>query len=124
MANFVPNKPFSAETLNITANILNLHDGPHAFAYSGGQQVLTIRNKEAVTITVNLLGDGVTAHNCPGVGVIDVSAGKDYAVAAGDTITVYTRRISGYLGAAGNNVVVTITGTTTADSAEAWLEEY
>jgi len=122
MATFVVNKPLDAETTNLTANILTLDTGPHAFKFKNFKQVMTILNRDVVPITVNYLGDGVTSAQCPGIGTINLGAGKDEVIAAGDTVTVNIPRIGEYMGADGNNVVVTITGATVLSTA--FLNEY
>lgn len=124
MALFTVNKPLTSGETNLTANILDLNAAPHAFVFKSTRQTLTIENNEAVPVTVNLLGDGQTSIQCPGYGTISVSAGKDFVVAAGDTVVVNTNEISGYLGANGNNVVVAVTGSTGASLAFAWLSEW
>ncbi len=124
MALFTVNKPLTSGETNLTANILDLNAAPHAFKFKSTRQTLTIENNEAVPITVNLLGDGQTSIQCPGYGAISVSAGKDFVVAAGDTVVVNTNEISGYLGANGNNVVVAVTGSTGASLSFAWLSEW
>jgi len=124
MAVFTVNKPLEAESTNLTANILDLNAGPHFFSFGGSRQTLTIENNEAVPLTINLLGDGVTTIECKGYGTIDVSLGKDFVIAAGDTVVINTNPISGYLGIKGNNVAVTITGSTGASLGFAWLNEY
>lgn len=124
MATFVVNKPLANESTNITPNILDLNNAPHSFAFNDSKQTLTIENNEVGSITVNLLGDGQVTAECPGIGTVTVSAGKDFIVAAGDTVIINTPRISGYLGAKGNNVVVAVTGSTAPALAFAWLSEY
>ncbi len=124
MATFTPNKPLTVEETNITANILDLNDAPHDFLFVTPRQTLTIENNEAVPLTINLLGDGQTSINCPGYGSVDVSSGKDYVIAAGDTVIVSTSFISAYLGAKNNNVALTVTGSTAPALAFAWLNEY
>jgi len=122
MTLFVANKPLAAQTTNITTNILDLSAGPHALTFVGSKQILTIRNGDVGSITVNLLGDGVTTFNCPGLGPQNVSAGQDIVVVAGDTVDVLVPSFGGFMGADGNNVVVTITGATSLSSG--WLSEY
>lgn len=124
MTLLVANKPLSAESVNLTANILDLNLAPHSMTFSDYQQVLTIVNGEAVPITVNLLGDGVTDYKCPAYGDIDVSGGKDFIVAAGDTVTLYTSTFKAFLGANGNSVAITVTSSTATDLASIWLSEY
>jgi len=124
MAIFTANKPLLAEETNITSNILDLNAAPHEFAFSNPKQTLTIENNEAVSLTINLLGNGQTSINCVGYGAVSVSAGKDYVIAAGDTVVINTSLISGYLGAKGNTVDVTVTGSTAGSLAFAWLSEW
>lgn len=124
MALFTANKPLDAETTDITANILDLNAGPHTFAFKNFKQILTIENNEAVPLTINLLGDGVTSFDCGGVGAIDVSGGKDIIVAAGKTVAINIPELNGYMGAVGNIVDVTITGSTVPGLGFAWLSEY
>ena len=122
MATFVINKPLAAETTNLTANILTLDTGPHAFKFKDFKQVMTIKNGDVGSVTVNFLGDGVTSAQCVGIGTIVLSAGKDIVVAAGDTVTVNIPTIGEYMGADGNNVTVTITGATVLSTA--FINEY
>ena len=114
MATFTINTIDAAET---TLSKLNLAGGSDNFAYNPNA-VLYIDNKDAGSITVNLLGDGQTSESCPGYGDINVSAGKDIVVAVGDTVAVRLASYAKYLGASGNNVVVTTTGAT---DSEAWI---
>ncbi len=122
MAAFVANKPLDSETTNLTANILTLDTGPHSFTFRNYKQVMTIINGDVGAVTVNFLGDGVTSAQCPGIGIIDLSAGKDIVVASGDTVTVNIPRIGEYMGADGNNVAVTISGATVLSTA--YIEEF
>ena len=124
MTLLVANKPLAVESDDLTANIADMHAGPHALTFSDYKQVLYIRNGEAVPITATLLGDGVTTFTCPTYGAIDVSGGKVITIAAGKTITVYTSKIGAYMGAAGTNVVITIASTTASDLATCWLVEH
>ncbi len=124
MALLVSSKPLAASITNLTPNILDINAGPHALTFVDFKQVLNIENNEAVPITVNVLGDGVVAYNCPKYGTINVSAGLDVVVPAGETHTLYTSTIAAYLGAAGNNVTLTFTGSTAPALAFVWLNEY
>ena len=127
MALLVANKPFDAALTDITANILDLNAGPHSFTYTGYKQEIVVENNEAVPLTINLLGDGVSTYNCPGTGPEDVSGGVDFVVAAGATATITPSRRSGYMvtaSATTNNVAITITGSTAPSLAFAWLNEY
>ncbi len=124
MTLLVANKPLDAETTNLTANILDLNAGPHTFTFKNFKQILNIENNEAVPLTINLLGQGVTSFECPGVGTIDVSTGKDIVVAAGDIITINIPELNGYMGAPDNTVDLAITGSTAPSLAFCWLNEY
>jgi len=121
MAIFTENKAFSAE--QVTLSGLDLNDAPHSFTFNPQRQYLTVVNNDA-DLTLNFLGDGVTSFICEDAGVIDASAGKDYTVTSGDTDTIFTNKFAGYLGNAGNNVVVTITGSTGSGLATAYLTRY
>lgn len=122
MAALTVNKPFDeAETVLVKED---LNSAPHTFTYNPYQQVLYIDNGEAVPLTINVLGDGVTTTKCEGYGDIDVSLGLDVVVAAGDTETLYTRAREAYMGASGNVVTVTVTGSTAPALAFAWLVEH
>jgi len=101
---------------------LDLSGGPHSFTFTDYNQMLCVQNDEAGSVTVNILGDGVTVANCPGLDPINVSAGYDFVVAAGTEEKLYTSKLKGYLGANSNNVVVSVTGAT--GSSEGWIEEY
>ena len=124
MTLLVKNQPFTAALVNVTANILDLNAGPHALTFNKHSQELVIENNEAVPLTINLLGDGVTSFNCPGVGTVDLSAGVDLVVPAGATATIYTAKVSEYCGATGNNTVLTVTGSTAPSLGYVWLNEY
>lgn len=119
MADIPVNKPLSAAETTITK--LDLSGGPHAFTFVNHRQVLNIENGEVGSVTVNILGDGVTVSNCPGLDPKDLSGGYDFVIPAGDDRTLHTTTRSQYLGADGNSVVVTVTGAT--GSAFAWITE-
>lgn len=107
MATFTVNTTTAAETV---MDKLDLSTGPHDFSY-GTNMVMYIQNDEAGAITVNFSGDGVTTFNCPGYADdIDVSAGDDVLIAAGDTLAYNVTARGAYMGAYGNSVTVTITG--------------
>jgi hypothetical protein len=122
MALFDVNKPLTAETTVLST--LDLNAAPHALTFNNFKQTLTVANGEAVPLTINLLGDGVTTYTCPTYGDINVSAGKDVVVAAGATEVINLPSIAAYLGASANNVAVTVTGSTAPSLAEAWVSEY
>lgn len=124
MTTFVNNTPLTADLTDVTANVLDLNAGPHAFAYNNVKQVIVVTNNELVPLTVNLLGDGRTSFECPGYGTVDVSGGKDFVIPAGAQATIYTAKIAQYLGASGNNVAMTITGSTAPALANAWIGTY
>jgi len=94
----------------------DLSTGLHTFAYSTSQQTLHIHNGDGVPLTINILGTGVTNFACDGVEDKDVSGGYDVVVAAGDQVPINTFTRRGYLGSAGNNVDVTVTGVATSAS--------
>ena len=119
MADIPVNKLLSGAEVTITK--LDLSSGPHAFTFVDHQQKLIVENNEAGSVTVNLLGDGVTTANCDGLGVIDVSAGFDFVVPSGAAISLYTSQRKAYLGASNNPVVATVTGA--AGLALGWVEE-
>lgn len=99
---------------------LDLSTGPHALTYNLSG-VLYLDCTDAGGITVNLSGDGVTSASCSGYGSLpNISSGVDIAASDGDIVAVQLREYSKYLGAVGNNVVVTITGATTS---RGWLVE-
>ena len=108
MAAFTLNTTNDAEN---TISSLDLSAGPHTLTYNQGY-ILYLQNGEGADITVNLLGDGVTTGECPGYGSIDLSAGKDIVVPAGDTVAVRLQSYSKFRGGAGNTSNVTITGAT------------
>lgn len=101
---------------------LDLNAGPHTFTYSGFSQYLSIDNGEAGSVTVNILGDGVTVATCAGLDPIDVSAGYDFVIATGTEEKLQLTTRSGYLGGNGNSVDVTVTGATGLSFG--WIEQY
>ena len=119
MAAIPVNKPLSADETTIVK--LDLDSGPHSFTFVNHKQILTIENGEVGAVTVNILGDGVTLTDCPGLDPLNISAGYDLVVPAGDTMTLHTTTRSQYLGVNGNNVVVTVTGA--SGLALGWLSE-
>lgn len=126
MSTFTSNKPLSAVTTDITANILDLNAGPHDFVNKNFKQVLWVENNEAVPLTITLLGSGVTAITSPGVGSFSVADvdNNDIVVAAGATVSININRLSSYMGDPGNTVDVTISGSTAGSLAFAWLNDY
>lgn len=120
MAALPINKPKKAATTTISK--LDLSGGPHTFEFIDFNQFLVIENNESTSITVNVLGDGVTTANCEGLDPIDVSSGYDIAVAAGDSMALYTSERKGYFG--GNKSVVNVTITGATGSSFGWIEEY
>ena len=119
MASIPVNKPLAGE--EVTISKLDLASGPHAFTFVDSKQLLVIENGEAGSLTVNILGDSVVTANCPGLEPINVSAGYDFVIPAGDTISLYTSTRRGYLGASGNSVVATVTGATGLSFG--WIQE-
>jgi len=123
MATLTANKPLAqAETTLVK---VDSNAGPHDFAYKNYQQVIYLENDEAVPLTFNFLGDGVTTYTCPKFGEItDVAAGLDVVVPAGDTVTLFTQQREAYMGANGNSVTITVTGSTAADLSFIWMVEH
>ena len=119
MADIPVNKLLSGAEVTITK--LDLSGGPHAFTFVDHNQKLIVENGEVGSVTVNILGDGVTTINCPGIGPVDTSSGFNFVVPAGDSISLHTSGRKGYLGSGGNAVVATITGAT--GLALGWIEE-
>lgn len=119
MADIPVNKLLSGAEITITK--LDLSGGPHAFTFVDHNQKLIVENGEVGSVTVNVLGDGVTIANCSGLEPIDVSSGFDFVIPAGDSISLFTSKRKGYLGTDGNAVVATITGA--AGLAFGWIEE-
>ncbi len=126
MTLFVENKPLATVKTDITANILDLDAGPHTFVTKNFKQILWIENNEVVPITVTVLGLGVTVADCPGVGSITLADvdNNDIVVAASATVAISIERLASYMGAADTIVDVTTVGTTGADLAFAWLNDY
>lgn len=122
MALLTVNKPLEAAETTIVK--VDANASPHTFAYNSYNQVIHIENNEAVPLTFNFLGDGITSYTCPEYGTIDVSGGLDVVVAAGEVATLYTRAREAYMGQNGGTVDVTITGSTAADLAYIWIEQY
>lgn len=71
------------------------------------KQLLVLRNGTAGALTPKIDGDGGTTVNVPGLGVVDVSAGYTFTLAAGETKAVILSTIAHYC-----KGVVTITGAT------------
>jgi hypothetical protein len=113
------NKMLDAD--EVTINKLDLAAGPHSFTFVNHKQALVVENGEAGSVTVNVLGDGVTIADCDGLDAISLAAGYDFVIAAGATKTLFTTSRSQYLGANGNNIVATVTGA--AGLAFGWLSE-
>ena len=122
MATLTANKPLAVAETTLVKLDSNL--GPHNFVYKSYQQVIYLQNDEAVPLTFNFLGDGVTTSACPGYGDINVSAGLDVVVAAGDVVTLSAQQREAYMGASGNSVTITVTGSTTTDLSFIWLVEH
>ena len=126
MTLFVANKPLTAVTTDITANILDLNSGPHTFVTTNFRQILWIENNEAVPLTITLLGQGVTTAESPGVGTITLADVDNniIVVAAAATVAIDIARLASYMGAVGNTVDVTVAGSTVGGLGFAWLNEY
>lgn len=122
MATFTVNKPAAAAGTVIQK--LDLNSAPHTFTFNSDRQFLVVENGESVPITVNVVGDSVTTFDCPTYGNINVSAGHDLITNAGETTTLYTRLKGAFLGSNGNAVTLTVTGSTAANLAYGWIEEF
>lgn len=123
MATLTANKPFDAAETTIVK--VDSNAGPHDFIYKDFQQVIYLQNDEAVPLTFNFLGDGVTTAPCTGLpDPINVSAGFDVVVAAGDVATLFTQRAGGYMGAVGNSVAIAVTGSTAPALSFIWMVEH
>ena len=122
MATLTANKPLDAA--DTTLSVADSNAGPHDFEYNSYKQVIYITNNEAVPLTFNFLGDGVTTFTCPAYGDIDVSGGYDVVVAAGTQVTLYTQQKEAYMGSSGNSVTVTVTGSTTTALSYIWMVEH
>ena len=99
-----------------TATKTDLNTGPHTLAWESGTE-LVFESSEVGSLTINVIGDGVTTVPCAGYGSVDVSSGFDVTLGAGSTVVVPLKTISAFLGANKNNVTLTITGSTAADLA-------
>ena len=119
MAAIPVNKMFASD--EVTISKLDLDAGPHSFTFVNSKQALVIENGEVGSVTVNILGDGVTVADCAGLDPISLAAGYDFVIPAGDTITLFTSTRSQYLGANNNSVVATVTGAT--GSVFGWISE-
>jgi hypothetical protein len=60
------------------------------------KQLLLLRNPTGGAITATIDGDGGTTVTVPGLGAVDVSAGKAIAVGAGLSVAVVLGTISAY----------------------------
>lgn len=60
------------------------------------KQLLVLRNDTGGSLTATLDGDGGTTVTIPGVGVVDVSAGKPIVVGAGLKVAVVLSTLSAY----------------------------
>jgi hypothetical protein len=105
---------FTGQQNTVTKEDLNA--GPHTLPWLPNTS-LVFESTEALTLTINAIGDGVTTVPCSGYGDVDVSAGFDISLTTGDTVVVPLSSISAFLGQAKNNVTLTVTGSTAADLA-------
>lgn len=99
-------------TAKTTIEPLDLSAGPHTWTNAQGIFDLVVDNGESSAVTINILGAGVTSHNCANVGEIDLSAGYDLSCANGEVTNLNLNQISAYFGAIGNEVAFTVTGAT------------
>jgi len=95
MAVITPTDPNTqAGTATINETTLSADD---TLAIVGGKkQLLILRNDTGGLLTATIDGDGNTNVAVPGLGVVDVSAGKAIAVAAGTKVSVLLNTISAY----------------------------
>jgi hypothetical protein len=75
---------------------------------SSKKQLLVLRNTTGGSLTATIDGSAGTTVNAPGLGAVDVSAGKAIVVAAGASVAVVLSTISAYCSG-----VVHITGAAT-----------
>ena len=75
---------------------------------AGKKQLLVLRNTTGGSLTATIDGSTGTTVNAPGLGAVDVSAGKAIVVAAGVSVAVVLSSISAYC-----QGVVHITGAAT-----------
>ncbi len=116
MADIPTQSPILSET-NITK--LNLGSGPHSFTYNKNEQVLNVDNREVGSVTVTLSGDNVTTVPIKGMEDQSLSAGYAFVVPTLEHMVLVTSDREKYLGANGNNVVVTVTGA--GSLSDVWL---
>lgn len=81
--------PFAAAITTLSASDTITFD-------ANKKQLLVFRNTTAGSLTVTIDGSLGTSVNCPGVGTIDVSAGKAIVLAAGTSFAVVLSTISAY----------------------------
>lgn len=101
-----------AQDAKTTVTPLDLSAGPHTWANTQGIFDLVVDNGETGAVTINILGAGVTSHNCANVGEIDLSAGYELTCANGEITNLNLNQISAYFGAIGNEVAFAVTGAT------------
>jgi len=126
MTLFVENKPLDALTTDITANILDLNDAPHTLTWKNFKQVLNIENNEAVPLTITILGQGQVTAGTPNLGTVTLAdvSNNVIIIAAGATATINLDEIAGYMGAIGNIVDITVSGSTVIGLGFVWLNDY
>jgi hypothetical protein len=115
------NKMLAADEVTINKLDLATDSATHSFSFVNHKQALVVENGEVGSVTVNVLGDGVTVADCDGLDAISLAAGYDFVIPAGVTKTLFTTKRKQYLGDDGNNIVVTVTGAVSA--AFGWLSE-
>lgn len=109
---------FTSQTNVVTKTDLNA--GPHSLTWSANTY-LVFDNSEVGSITVNIVGDGVTTKTFTGYGDVTVSTGFDVVVGAGSSVVVPLNTISAYLGDQLNNVTLAVTGSTAPNLAFVYL---
>ena len=95
MAVITPTDPNTASASATVAEITLTADDTLAIQASK-KQLLVLRNDTGGLLTATIDGDGATTVTAPGLGVVDVSAGKAIAVAAGAKVSVMLNSLTAY----------------------------
>jgi hypothetical protein len=95
MAVITPTDPNTTSgSATITETTLTADD---TFAVvAGKKQLLILRNDTGGTLPATIDGDAATTAAVPGLGVVDLSAGKAFSVPAGAKISIMLNTISAY----------------------------
>ena len=113
----IPTNALLANEVAVTK--LDLDSGPHTFTFDPIEQTLQVDNGEAGSLTLNILGSGVTVFDCKGLEQQNVSAGYDFIIPTLEQRSIVTSDYSADTGPLGTLVAVTVTGAT--GSSFAWL---